>query len=374
MRFLTLAVSALIMPSALAVPSHGKLGRRACKAPANGTSDDAGVTGVGAAIANATPTDTAASPSDTALPADKGTHPIANGTTTSSLITNNTTANGTSSAPVGSGTPTFPPGNKRGIVVLGTPEEQWMVNAVNKVDSIKWLGNYYHGPPSDVTLDPKIDFVPQMYDKGSYDKGSLITDIDMSIKKNNKYILAFGEAGTTGDYYMDAATAAGLWKQYLAPYAAKGMSVSAATNLDGPGPADWTYLDQFIGNCTGCDFGFLSFHDFGYTDDQAFERLKVYVGNITDRADKLGGLPVWVDNIQKWGTAQKQMEYLAQAIPFLENHPRVERYAYISPSGADASATLGDRFFDDNGGVTELGKYYFDFPSDGSSPGNGTIT
>lgn len=46
---------------------------------------------------------------------------------------------------------------------------------------------------------------------------------------------------------------------------------------------------------------------------------------------------------------------------------RVQRYAWVSPSASDNSNVLGARFWDDQGTLQNIGKFYRDFPTDGSA-------
>lgn len=344
----TLGALALLASIAAAKPAHWS-SRRACNRP------DQPKAGEAPAAAPSESPVSASSGNGTSVkdtPASDDAAPPANSTTVTAG-TNNT-----------AGEQTFPPGNKRGIVqIAGSTMLDSAVTYYNNVDSVKWFGDYNQASPH-VAPGPDKDFVPQMYHWDSYKDEYWGAALDQAKSKKRKYFMAMGEASTDGPWKVDGPRAAQVWKEVLQPLT-EFFTLSAPVNL--VGDDDWHFLDSFIENCKDCPIGFLGIHHFGPYDDDAFRRLTNFTEMCIERADRLGGIPCWVDNMQQWGTAEQQKKYLAQAIPYLENNPRVQRYAYVSPSGDDASKDLGDRFFNDDGSVTELGKWYGDYPTDGSS-------
>lgn len=66
------------------------------------------------------------------------------------------------------------------------------------------------------------------------------------------------------------------------------------------------------------------------------------------------GLPIWITefNANTNRTTETQIRFLEKALPMLESHPHVERYAYFQPSKGTGN------FLDDKGNLTEVAKAY----------------
>lgn len=65
-------------------------------------------------------------------------------------------------------------------------------------------------------------------------------------------------------------------------------------------------------------------------------------------------MPIWITefNANPFRTREVQDKFLELALPWLEQTPYVERYAYFQPSSGSGS------FFDENGNITSTGKIY----------------
>lgn len=327
------------------------------------------------AVASPTDSSSSASPSDSSSDTSSvNTTDTSAGTSDSSTSTTDSSANATGTstsngAPVNPANPsfvpkTFPPGKKRGIVQLGEATT-YAVNSFNQEGNVIWIGDYNEAPPGNLG---KLQFVPQVYHWNSYTDTYYQAAIsEAESYPGEKYLLAYGEAGTPGPYQLTPEEAVTHWKTTIQPLAAN-FTVSAPTSLCAQ--QDWDFLSGFLDGCTGCDIGFISFHDFGTTDGGpggAFDRFQSYVADIIEFANNHSIPSVWVDNIQGWGSEKAIADYINLVIPYLENNPRVERYAWVSNSADDASSTKGGRFWDTNGDLNALGQYYRDYPTDGAN-------
>lgn len=61
------------------------------------------------------------------------------------------------------------------------------------------------------------------------------------------------------------------------------------------------------------------------------------------------GKPVWIDNFQCTGTEQEQIDFLSKAVPYLEAHDGIERYAYVPTDGQP---------FIDGKSLSNIGQHY----------------
>jgi hypothetical protein len=74
-----------------------------------------------------------------------------------------------------------------------------------------------------------------------------------------RYGYRYNEPDNAGQANMDVQTAVAGWKQYMLPFASKAKLVSPAVTNGGP-PSGQVWLDQFLGNCTGCQISAVALH------------------------------------------------------------------------------------------------------------------
>ena len=60
------------------------------------------------------------------------------------------------------------------------------------------------------------------------------------------------------------------------------------------------------------------------------------------------GLPMVIDNLQLDGSQEQQQQFLSLVVPYLENHPQIQRYAYVSTTDSSSGPGFVDR---SNGGA-----------------------
>lgn len=260
---------------------------------------------------------------------------------------------GSTAAPVASG----PTGPKRGLAfVAGNYEADQLTKYANAyAGKIAWVNNFFCGAPTQ--LDPKVEFIPQMYGLDS------VNDWDNFGKKEwakgAKHMFSFGEPETDNDrLHQDPVTAAKNWKEWMAPMAVN-VTVGAPSVLQGDDDTRW--LREFLAACTGCNIGFIAHHWVYKADLSNIEGFK----NATQQAIDIGKahdpkLPVWVDNFQGGGTSAEQIAFLDAIVPWLENNPDVQRYGYLPPAldNKDGYAT----FLNPDGSPSDLAKHYATMP------------
>ena len=131
-----------------------------------------------------------------------------------------------------------------------------------------------------------------------------------------------------------------------------------------------TWLAEFMKGCRErnyrVDFIAIHWYDWGnwipmknpsLTDRQIDQMVARFKKDIDDCYAKYG-LPIWITefNANKNRLTDVQIRFLEKAIPMLEAHPHVERYAYFQPFGGN-----GD--FLRNGTLTEVARAYDGQPS-----------
>ena len=237
---------------------------------------------------------------------------------------------------------------KRGIIVSGGDSGTTVKAFANT--KVSWLGNWYSGPPPELTPDMGMDFVPQLYSPSSANDGSWGSNTKKGIAAGDKYFMSFGEPAHSG---ITPETAVTAWMTDMEPYAKQGVSLGAPGNLQNP--ADMVWLAKFLDLCdtAGCTIGFLCVHWFWTPGPNGQQDFKNAVNNVTTQAK---GKPVWVDNFEANGNTTAQIEFLTAIIPWLEDNDLIARYGYLA-----MNRTSGGFLPETGDELSDLGKFYATF-------------
>ena len=121
-------------------------------------------------------------------------------------------------------------------------------------------------------------------------------------------------------------------------------------------PHDFNWTGTFLEECDklGCDISFVCVHWEWVYGPGRLESVQEAVNSTIAIAQ---GKPIWVDNLAVDGTVAEQMGFMDEVIPWLEQHPQVQRYGYVSQSQADGLGLLNA----DNT-ISDLGVYYANLP------------
>ena len=248
-------------------------------------------------------------------------------------------------------------GQKKGIVfVAGINDADTLTYmATNHSDEIHWLGNYYSGPPSGFPSDwtkTTVEYVPQMYGRAS--DGDWAKNGPAMLQKGAKHFMSFGEPGTPNPTnHDDPDSGAQRYMDQMQKYTTEGVSIGAPGCLGGP--QDWQWDQSFLCKCQGlgCTIDFIAGHWFDAAAplEQQLARAKDTVETYVAVAR---GKPVWMDNIWAKGTAEEQIAFINAMVPWLEQHPSVQRYGWVSQ---DLNG-LDNAFVHDDGSVSDIGKAF----------------
>ncbi|KAL9135814.1 MAG: hypothetical protein Q9175_002990 [Cornicularia normoerica] len=237
---------------------------------------------------------------------------------------------------------------KRGIIVSGADTDA--ITAAFANTKVSWLGNWYSGPPPNLTPEMGMTYVPQLYSPQYVEDGSWASNAKKGVAGGDKYFMSFGEPKVSG---MTPETGVTYWMANMEPYAAQGVSLGTPGNLQNPG--DFAWLQKFLDLCetAGCTISFVCVHWFWTADPSGQQDFKNAVNKATTAAK---GKPVWVDNFGATGDAAGQIEFLTNMIPWLEDNDLVARYGYLG-----LNRTQGGFLPESGDGLSDLGKFYATF-------------
>jgi hypothetical protein len=116
---------------------------------------------------------------------------------------------------------------------------------------------------------------------------------------------------------------------------------------------------------------FIAIHYYGPADAQGFLEG-------VDRIHEQYGLPIWITEFAvkekiKYAnhphyTPDDVLRFLQIVLPGLESRPYVERFAWWGLGVANPEALKSSRFFEDDGSLTEVGRYYASIEANENGP------
>ncbi|MCJ1475090.1 hypothetical protein MMC13_003750 [Lambiella insularis] len=173
-------------------------------------------------------------------------------------------------------------------------------------------------------------------------------------------ILSFNEPDICGggSACMSVSQSVASYRKYIQPYACQvALGSPAVTNSGAPG-ASLTYLEWFLGNCTGCTVDFVAVH--WYSNIYAFDYFQEFV----EAAYAAGGnRPLWITEFGMDGTYPDWMvqSFMRTAVSWLDSLEYVARYAWFGAytgSENSAGADSGMEINEDGTGLSPEGKIF----------------
>lgn len=204
-----------------------------------------------------------------------------------------------------------------------------------------------------------VEYVPMVWDE------RIDTDeVQQRAPTGSKTLLGFNEPNFGDQADLTAAEAAAKWPDVEAVADARGMKlVSPAVNFCGGdcnGTDPFAYLDAFFAACDDCRVDAIGVHIYvgcggqnGNNAQWMINHLETYKSRFTQ--------PIWLTEFACNDAANEaeQLAFLEDALPYLENEPRIERYAWFA--GRADNVPHVDLLGAD-GELTALGRAYVEAP------------
>jgi hypothetical protein len=201
-----------------------------------------------------------------------------------------------------------------------------------------------------------LEYVPQLWNSSAEHTGQF--DAQVAAATEGKAgttsfanILAFNEPNqcgedTGGTCMLGDRTQVlvNAYKKHLLPQG-KTARLGSPSVTNGPDGLPW--LENFMKLCSDCDIQFVQAHWYG----GGMADFKRYIETFYKRLGK----PIWLTEFgldQANETPQKNLEFLQEALKWLDETSYVERYAYFMA----APGKVG--LVNEDGSLTEIGKLY----------------
>jgi len=203
-----------------------------------------------------------------------------------------------------------------------------------------WAYNWGNSPQGSILSG--LEFVPMLW--GLKSTSGWADAAEAAIASGSTHLLSFNEPDFSTQSNIDPATAATNHQNYMNQFAGNGVQIGspAITNAVGTSPPqgiDW--LNQFFNACAGnCKVDFVAFH--WYAPASTISYFKQHVQDVINAAAANGVSKVWLTEFQAAGSDSEVEAFMAEALPFLDSTPAVERYAYFMCATGSGNLVSGN--------------------------------
>ncbi|AKT36458.1 glycoside hydrolase family protein [Chondromyces crocatus] len=233
--------------------------------------------------------------------------------------------------------------------------------------AVSWWYNWTHVPDEGVRPDAYttigVEYVPMVWGGGGLD-AARATQIADEMPGGVRFLLGFNEPNFGEQANLSASEAAALWPHVEAIASARGLElVSPAVNYCGGSCQEtdpFTYLDDFFAACAGCRVDAIGVHIYTACQGDGTNKARWLIDQI-ERYKARFDQPIWLTEFacDNAGSLAEQEAFLVDALAYLENEPRIARYAWFSGRADNvANASL----LGSDGVLTELGRAYVAAP------------
>jgi hypothetical protein len=224
---------------------------------------------------------------------------------------------------------------------------------------VSWWYNWATQPDEAVRsgayLDLGVEYVPMIWG-GSFDVSTAVSQIPAEAE----FLLGFNEPNFYAQANLSAAEAASLWPQVEQIASQRGLTlVSPAVNFCGGGCHDtdpFNYLHDFLDQCSNCQVDAIAIHIYVGCNAGGDNHAEWLINHVETYKSEFTR-PLWITEFacDDAATMEEQRQFMVDAVTYLENEPRIARYAWFAGRadnmqnvdllGADGQLTvLGDTY------------------------------
>lgn len=243
-----------------------------------------------------------------------------------------------------------------------TLRENNRVQNMGRVATLRADWNYSWGPDRiDEQLD-YVEFVPMAW--GGFDPNVFVPKIQEQINAGHtKRILGFNEPDGVKQANMSVERAIELWPALM----------SLKIPLGSPAVVDaenGEWIEQFMAEVEnkGYRVDYLCVHNYGGGNAEVFKQKMTNIYNKYKRPLLITEFAVADWNAQtpeqNKHSKEKVLNFMKEVLPWLEETEFIYGYAWFS-FGPNDAAGCTSALFDENNNLTELGKFYSEFPNNG---------
>lgn len=197
----------------------------------------------------------------------------------------------------------------------------------------------YNWGSTSASIPSGIEYVPMLWGIQDQHTHNWNEAANKAIASGSTHLLAFNEPDHWEQASTDPGTCAQAYLTHMQPFAGRAkLGAPAVTN--GGGDMGLNYLSKFMAACSSCTIDFVPVHWY-----DAAANIEYFKKHIEAARDVAGGRPLWITEFGAHGSDAEQAAFLAQALPWLEAQPYVEKYAYFFVDGIlSNSAQVGTAY------------------------------
>ena len=240
-----------------------------------------------------------------------------------------TPATSTSAAPPASTSLAPNTVGKRGLAFNNAADTVFFGGSGSKVT---WVYNWY-SDHNGSSVDPSLTYIPMLWGADSARTSIWSADANYAITQGADTLLAFNEPDSSTQSNLDVLEAVSAYKSYMQPFAGRArLGAPAVTN--GGAPMGLTYLENFIGNCTGCTIDVVPIHWYDSATNIGYFQWYIPTAYAAG-----GNRPLWITEFGASGTDAEIENFFNTVLPWLDSLSYVERYAYFYDGPSTSSVT-----------------------------------
>ena len=258
--------------------------------------------------------------------------------------------------------------SKRGLMVPWnfSPEDfnLYFPTSASSTSKISWVANWEMWKPQG--LEPHlasnaVHYIPQC--RTAKEANQISEYLSGYHRDGNLHaFMGFNEPDIESQANLSVDEAVKLWKEFVLPVKQQcpGFKVGSPAVSNGPRGLPW--LKEFVDRLGGLEAGGIDFIVIHYYSPDV-EDFKRYV---LAASETFGGRPLWITEFscttwdpQRQASESEVISFMKEALPWLDKHPSVERYAWFG-----AMREVGDEVGRANGlqrggeALSEAGKVY----------------
>ncbi|TKA50083.1 hypothetical protein B0A49_13281, partial [Cryomyces minteri] len=185
---------------------------------------------------------------------------------------------------------------------------------------VTWGYNWANAPSG---LASSFEFVPLLWGTASGFTSGWSAAATSAISKGATHLMSFNEPDLSTQANLSPEAAAAGYKTYMMPFQGKAkLGAPAVTN--GGGAMGLTWMKNFMTACSGCQIDFVAIHWYDSATNIAY-----FKDHVTNAIAMAGGKPVWITEFGASGTDAQVNTFLQTVLPWLDQQPSIERYAYF---------------------------------------------
>ncbi|MCJ1253555.1 hypothetical protein MMC24_001367 [Lignoscripta atroalba] len=206
---------------------------------------------------------------------------------------------------------------------------------------ITWVYNWDSQPGGN--LPSNFQFVPMLWGLNGIHTNRWNANAQAAIDNGATHLLSFNEPDMGSQAHLSGSDAAAGHIKYMNPFHKQAKIGSPAVTQANNGMGlEW--LKAFDTACAGqCIVDFVNVHWYGWANAAVDLQVKVFQEFVTNATVYAGGKPVWVTEFQADPTSSqdKQNAFMKQVLPWLDQQPGVERYAWQMLEQGNLAAGTG---------------------------------